>query len=253
MQARNWERKHFLYGQRYPSVETYTFGTGINAYCYLEKKRPSAYSHTYLDQVRLGKIELEQLIERRIQRLGDSECSVIVTKDVKGNCSLLQVQPNENNPVPGTSAQGVDDVPLAVQQVVQSYHSAAATLPAPIVPPIQQPAVTVATANVRLVQFKPKKVKLTAKERAEKLHLKDLLALQDKMGGPGAMFGLNVLMGGKPTQRDRVAAVLQQRIAQATSKVNAINNNVQTAQVVARPVIVSAPRTTVKQPVSINF
>jgi hypothetical protein len=239
-----------MYGNRYPSVETYTHGAGMHAYCYLEKKRPSAYSKTYSEQVRLGKIELEQLIERRIQRLGDSECSVVVSKDGKGNCSLLKVQPNEN-PVSGTSTQVVgDDMPLVIQQVVQSYRSAA-TLQSPTVPQIQPQAT--AAANVHLVQVKPKKPKLTAKERAEKAHLKDLLALQDKMGGPGAMFGLNVLLGGKPTRRDLVAARLQTQIAQVTNKVNAINSKAQTAQVVARPVIVGPPRTTVKQPVSFLF
>ena len=58
-------------------------------------------------------------------------------------------------------------------------------------------------------------------------------------------------MGGRPTQRDVVAARLQTEIAQATNRVNAINSKVQTAQVIAIPVVASGIRTTVKQPVSI--
>jgi len=60
---------HFLYGLRYPSIEKITQGTGVNADCYLEKKRPPAHSNscnTYLEK---------NLAVMRFRMLDSVDCS----------------------------------------------------------------------------------------------------------------------------------------------------------------------------------
>ena len=225
-------------GLRYPSVETHVEGIGRGSYCYLKKIRPSSHSAVYLEKIRQGKIELEGLIERRIQRLGDLACNVVLNNDGNGNCSLMQVQ-TTNYPLEGTSSQPDNDgeeVSLAVQQVVQSYRSSVANTLPPVDAPLNQqvtPAIAVP------VQSKAKKPKMTAKERADDSHLKNLLSLQTKMGGPGTglLAGLSLAMGRKPTQKEKVAAVLQEQITEAMRKktVNAQNHtHPQTKQVVMK-------------------
>ena len=238
-QARNWEAKHFRYGPRFPTVETYVKGTGIGSYCYLEKTRPSSHSAVYLEKIRQSKIELEVLIERRIQRLGDSDCNVVLNNDGKGNCSLMQVQTSDN-PLEGTSQPGsnLEDLSLAAQQVVRS-SVVANTFPSPVGLPV-----------IHQVHLQPraKKPKMTAKERADKAHLRDLLSFQTKMGGPsaGLKAGLSLAMGRKPTQKEKLAAALQGQITAAMKN--------QVVQGAARSALLNAPKPSVpipKPPVSI--
>ena len=159
--ARNWARKHFSFSQ---IAEAHPFGAGRAAYCEINKVRQLCNGNkNYL----ASQQELMGLIDKRLKKLGDAACTVVL--DAKTDAiRLLEVQSARNvkttpQPGPSTAAVQVATPQVPVQKKIEATRiqmsniaSSSSTPTAPASKSAVRVTKKAAKANpVKLVQVNP--------------------------------------------------------------------------------------------------